>query len=51
MAGVADASLAALLPLGIPGSGTAAILLGGLMVWGSIPARYCSSSTRISSGA
>ncbi len=35
MAGAADASPAALLPmlaLGIPGSGTAAILLGGLMV-------------------
>ena len=45
------AALLPMLALGIPGSGTAAILLGGLMVWGSIPARCCSSSTRISSGA
>ena len=41
---------AALLALGIPGSGTAAILLGGLMVWGLNPGRCCSSSTRTSSG-
>ena len=30
-------SLLPMLALGIPGSGTAAILLGGLMVWGLNP--------------
>ncbi|MEH2483495.1 TctA family transporter [Nitrobacteraceae bacterium AZCC 2146] len=44
------AALLPMLALGIPGSGTAAILLGGLMVWASIPGHCCSSSTRISSG-
>ena len=44
------AALLPMLALGIPGSGTAAILLGGLMVWGLNPARFCSSSTRTSRG-
>jgi TctA family transporter len=46
------AALLPMLALGIPGSGTAAILLGGLDgVGASTPVRCCSSSTRISSGA
>jgi putative tricarboxylic transport membrane protein len=38
------------LALGIPGSGIAAIVLGGLVVGASIPVRYCSSGTRIRVG-
>ena len=48
------AGTSALLPmlaLGIPGSATAAVLLGGLMIWGLNPVRCCLSNTRISSGA
>jgi putative tricarboxylic transport membrane protein len=48
------AGTSALLPmltLGIPGSPTAAVLLGGLLIWGLQPGRCCSSSRRISSGA
>ena len=37
-----DRRAAADAAVGIPGSGTAAILLGGLMVWGSIPDNCCS---------
>ncbi|MET4022629.1 TctA family transporter [Bradyrhizobium sp. S3.2.12] len=45
------AILLPMLALGIPGSGTVAILLGGLMVCASIRVRCCSWSTRTSSGA
>ena len=48
------AGTSALLPmltLGMPGSPTAAVLLGGLLIWGLQPGPCCSSSRRISSGA
>ena len=47
------AGTSALLPmlsLGVPGSPTAAVLLGGLLIWGLQPGRCCSSSRRTSSG-
>ena len=47
------AGTSALLPmlsLGIPGSATAAVMMGGLMIWGLNPGRCCSSSKRTSSG-
>ena len=49
-----SAGVSALLPmlaLGIPGSATAAVMMGGLMIWGLSPGRCCSSSGLISSGA
>lgn len=49
-----SAGTSALLPmltLGIPGSATAAVMLGGLMIWGCIPGRRCSSNNTTSSGA
>ena len=45
------AALLPMLALSNPGSGTAVILLGGLMGGASIPGRCCLLSTRISSGA
>ena len=48
------AGTSALLPmiaLGVPGSPTAAVLLGGLLIWGLQPVRCCSSNRRTSSGA
>ena len=48
------AGTSALLPmlaLGIPGSPTAAVMLGGLLIWGCSPVRCSSSSRRTSSGA
>jgi putative tricarboxylic transport membrane protein len=47
------AGTSALLPmlsLGIPGSATAAVMMGGLMIWGLTPGRCFSSSRRNSSG-
>lgn len=49
-----SAGTSALLPmltLGIPGSATAAVMLGGLMIWGCILGRRCSSNSTTSSGA
>ena len=39
-----------MLALGIPGSATAAVMMGGLMIWGLIRARCCSSSGPIRLG-
>jgi putative tricarboxylic transport membrane protein len=47
------AGVAAMLPmitLGIPGSPTAAVMLGGLIIWGLQPGRCCSRRSRTSSG-
>ena len=40
-----------LLTLGVPGSGTTAVMLGALMLWGSGRARSCSRRIRSSCGA
>ncbi len=48
-----SAGTSALLPmlaLGVPGSATAAVMMGGLMIWGSLRVRHCSRIVRISSG-
>jgi len=48
------AGTSALLPmitLGVPGSPTAAVLLGGLLIWACSPGRSFSSRSRISFGA
>ena len=47
----AIAAMVPMLTLGIPGSATTAIMLGGLMMWGCAPGRCCSRRTRSSSGA
>jgi putative tricarboxylic transport membrane protein len=47
----APARLLPMLALGIPGSPTAAVLLGGLLIWGLQPGPCCSSSRRTSCGA
>ena len=39
-----------MLSLGIRGSATAAVMMGGLMIWGSTPVPCCLSSRRTSSG-
>ena len=44
-------SMLPMLTLGIPGSPTTAILLGGMVIWGLEPGRCCSSSTRVRLGA
>ena len=43
-------SMLPMLTLGIPGSPTTAILLGGMVIWGLNPVRGCSSTTRNSYG-
>ena len=49
-----SAGTSAMLPmlaLGIPGSATAAVMMGGLMIWGLTRDPCCSSSGPTSSGA
>ena len=40
-----------MLTLGVPGSGTTAVMIGALTLYNITPGRCCSSSSRISSGA
>lgn len=44
-------SILPMLTLGIPGSPTTAILLGGMVIWGLVPGRASSSTRPSSSGA
>ena len=39
-----------MMTLGIPGSPTTAVLLAGMVIWGSSPDRSCSRRSLISSG-
>jgi TctA family transporter len=48
--GAGTAAMLPMLALGIPGSATAAVMMGGLMIWGLNPGPCCSSSAPISSG-
>lgn len=49
--GAACGAMVPMLTLGVPGSGTTAVMIGALTLYNITPARCCSSSNRTSSGA